>query len=1073
MDTFSVRSGAFQSVSWNMVMATGEEALSELYSFSLTVLAKREEIDAALHASGLSPTEMALLGQSVLFKLDGSGIDRRGIIVGVSTETQVFHEREDQVGLRLEIAPRAWLLKHRKNSRIFQGKYLHQIVSQVLYESEVRHRWNLANTYPKRLYCVQYDETDYDFVARLFAEEGIYFYFEHPAQFTGGPPPPDATAATSGWDTASNIASAIGTAASTAGGILGSDTLNTLGSGANVVADFLKPAAADPEADDPITIGAGTAGPNGEGDVLVFADRAAAYIDTTATASGGGTLSLTLKTQATHHGAANPVTDFTFSQRVRTKRVELRDYDFRRPMLLLQADAGDPNDKTTAGDAALEVYDHHGEYEKPEVSAQVASVVLEQRRRDAQTAGGASGCARLSPGHSFQLEDPAARDREGKYTVVRVRHESYNPGLDLGTKAPSNDLEAVVQGCARAIHDAAVMGVALPEEAIREIIRRSLAKQPDTGHPYHNRFECVPADHAFRPPQRKRPTRTVTESAVVVGPIGQEIYTDKYGRVKIQFQWDREGKWTDAASCWVRVVQTWSGAGFGFQFVPRVGMEVLVTFLAGDPDRPVVVGSLYNATHITPEPLPQRLTRSGIRTQTSPGGGGFNELSFEDQKGVERIHIHAQKDLHEIVNDTHTLNVKNNQSMTVSAKQEIAVGADQRLAVGDNQVTLVGKSQAAHVAGSRVANVLQNETSLVQGNALAAVTGIAVHAVKTDDLTLVDGDQNVAVHGNLITQVGGNRNGTTSNVITFVQGSSFHTATERLVLRAEKPVAETTPGKAQTDAKYDASSSSIRLECGDSFVQIEHDKITLSAKNIEIKGTDSTKIRGKDVKLAFDGDGAKIHGDPIELQTPKGAELTLDADNAALIGPSGANVQGKTVHLHSGQSNATDQQDSTDKASHTPNLKLRFTHLKQTNGGSAIANTVYRVVVEDLVYEGTTDRDGHLQVWVPETAKVAHVMLRAHESYADIYPEEEGPLQWLVHLSTDKMPAATDPKGARMRLRNLGYDPGTDIHEDELDDVTKQAVIDFQLDHGGDDGITVTGKLEEKTPEVLTTTYGS
>lgn len=532
-----------------------------------------------------------------------------------------------------------------------------------------------------------------------------------------------------------------------------------------------------------------------------------------------------------------------------------------------------------------------------------------------------------------------------------------------------------------------------------------------------------------------------------------EIYTDRFGRVKIQFHWDREGKLNENSSCWVRVVQTWSGAGFGFQFIPRVGMEVLVTFLAGDPDRPVVIGTLYNGTHATPDPLPQRVTRSGIRTQTSPGGGGFNELSFEDQKGVERIYVHAQKDLDEVVNDTHSLDVKKDQKIAVTNAQQVGVGGDQVIAVGGSRSVLVGKDQSDMVHGNRTLTVARNETTLVNGNALHAVDGVAVRSVKADEMTVVEGDRNLTVHGSSITHIGGKNPDLKSSAITFVQGSSFLTATERVLVKAEK-------------ATGDGAQSAIRLECGDSFIEIHHDKITLSAKSIEVLGGDSMKLKGKESGMTLDQDGAKLQGDPVAVQTSKGSNLQLDGKHATMNAPGKATVLGQSIDLKSAKDAADKAIAEMANAMKVPNLKLVFTHLKPAGADNRIANTKYRVVVEDLVYEGSTDGNGMLQVWVPDAAKVVHVVLWANETFPVLYPL--GPLAWLVHIVPDLFEAGTN-KGARLRLRNLAYDPGTMVTDTNLDEVTQGALLEFQLDQG----LPVTGELDEETKKKLGDTYGS
>lgn len=1078
MDSFSVKSGAFVHVHWTVLSIVGEEALSELSSFTIHLLAPRGEIESGARDASVEPIELLLVGQTISFHLDEDGIERFGIVATARIEAPVERNAEQCSRVRVEIVPRAWLLTQRRNSRIFQGLYVHQIVSYVLADSGVKHRWNLGNIYPKRVYCTQYDETDYEFVTRLLAEEGILYFFNHEHHFAGGPVPTNPVPEPSDWETRSKVLGAVGTVASGIGGAMPA----VLGSGASMLSDLFKPKAKDEEADDPMVIGAGVAGPSGAGDVFVFIDQPGFYPECRSRHAEHDILTLQLRDEGGLDGGDHfhRITELTPSEAVRTRRIEVRDYDFRRPMLLLKANAesatvalGDPRE-TVPGDPPLEIYDHHGEYEKPEVNSQMADLHLQQARRDAVVMAGRGSCPNLAPGHKFQLQNrTAAHLAEGRFAVTRVHHESFNTGFAQAGHRGEASLEGMVDGVALAIHEALATREPLGEEAIRALIRRQIGPRNQGNRTYQNRFDCVPASLAHRPPRPRRVTRNVTESATVVGPVGipaasrgpvdpgapaeqdsaTEIYTDRFGRVKIQFHWDRDGQWKENSSCWVRVAQTWAGAGFGFQFIPRIGMEVLVTFLGGDPDRPVIIGSLYNATHLTPEPLPQRLTRSGIRTQTSPGGGGFNELSFEDAAGVERVFIHAQKDLEEIVNDTHNLNVKGDQRVNIGATQRLAVAVDQVVAVGQNLTTLVGKSHSETVRGSHTTHVLRNDTSVVTGNSFHTTTGVAARTASSDDLTVVEGDRNLTVRGNLMTHVGGRSAEQKSSAITYVNGSSFLTATERVLVKAEQ-------------ADGDGSTSVVRLECGDSFIEVHHDKITLSAKTIEILGHDAIKLKRKETEVVLDADGALIHSNPITLQSPNGSRVLLDGGHLSMVGTQSATVQSARIALESGQASRAALEAAMEQATHTPNVKLVFTHMKATDTDNRIKNTKYRVVVEDQVYDGVTDGQGELRIWAPDGAKVVHVILWANESFRELYPN--GPLVWLIHLVTE-FPGEATPKGARLRLRNLGYNPGTVLVDDTLDDLTQQALLEFQFDTE----IPMTSELETQTQQSLATQYGS
>lgn len=192
---------------------------------------------------------------------------------------------------------------------------------------------------------------------------------------------------------------------------------------------------------------------------------------------------------------------------------------------------------------------------------------------------------------------------------------------------------------------------------------------------YGNKFEALPASVAFRPPRNSQlPRIHGTQTAIVVGPSGEEIFTDNYGRVKVQFHWDQEGKHDEKSSCWIRVAQGWTGKGWGIIFTPRIGMEVVVSFLEGDPDRPLITGMVYNAQQIVPYELPANQTRSTIKTHSSKDSDdGYNELRFEDKKGDEEIFLHAEKDYNIRVENDRVEVVKNDAVTVVHNNRQIFV----------------------------------------------------------------------------------------------------------------------------------------------------------------------------------------------------------------------------------------------------------------------------------------------------------------------------------------------------------------------------------------------------------------
>lgn len=267
---------------------------------------------------------------------------------------------------------------------------------------------------------------------------------------------------------------------------------------------------------------------------------------------------------------------------------------------------------------------------------------------------------------------------------------------------------------------------------------------------YRNRFEAIPKATAYRPARLTPKPRMHTQTALVVGKAGEEIWTDEYGRIKLQFPWDRTGQNDETSSCWVRVVLPWSGKGFGMQFVPRIGQEVIVTFIDGDPDRPLVTGCVYNGDNALPYALPANQTQSGIKTNSSKGGDGFNELRFEDKKDAEEVFLQAQKDF--------TVNVLNDTTATVGHDETLTVQNARTRTVkeGDETVTLEkGKRSVTIQTGSDSLDVKDTRTVTVGSDQNHSTGGNYAHKVSGNyDLT-VDGNLTIKVSGTLTLQSDG------------------------------------------------------------------------------------------------------------------------------------------------------------------------------------------------------------------------------------------------------------------------------------------------------------------------------
>jgi type VI secretion system secreted protein VgrG len=296
---------------------------------------------------------------------------------------------------------------------------------------------------------------------------------------------------------------------------------------------------------------------------------------------------------------------------------------------------------------------------------------------------------------------------------------------------------------------------------------------------FESQFTVVPDNVVYRPQMTStKPKMTGPQTATVVGKSGEEIWTDKYGRIKVLFHWDREAKADENSSCWIRVSQTWAGKGWGSVYIPRIGQEVLVDFIHGDPDNPIVIGSVYNGSAMPPYALPANATMSGVKSRSSKGGGGFNEIRMEDKKGEEQIFIHGEKnqdinikndcfetvghDRHLIIKNNQIELVENNRSEEVKADHIEKIGKDRHLDVVGKEAKKVTASLSLTVTGD-VAEVFKaNHSMLVTDDSYIKGTNICIEA--TDNITLQVGKSFIAIESS------GIKIGTTGDIALEAKG---------------------------------------------------------------------------------------------------------------------------------------------------------------------------------------------------------------------------------------------------------------------------------------------------------------
>ncbi len=378
---------------------------------------------------------------------------------------------------------------------------------------------------------------------------------------------------------------------------------------------------------------------------------------------------------------------FDWHNQLKSTGVTLRDYDFTHPSAVL-----DMTPRGGSGGGArglydypasftLGIYDDGGNVYRPHHGARFARVRFEEAQHDTKTGRGRGNVTGFLAGGAFELQGHQEGDRDRRYVLLEVEHHGVAWGDITDDVRHSEHVRAIFKelGIEAALPEGNGAGPA-PGGATAE-------------NRYWNSFTVVPSDVKIRPARvTPRPIIAGAQTAKVMAPHGQdeEIATDFHGRILVRFHWERPeqrlgDQRTENASCWIRVAHAWAGAAWGTIFIPRVGMEVVVTFLDGDPDRPLVTGCVYNGENNTPYQLPEEKTKSTIKTSSSPGGQGFNELRFEDLANSEQIFIHAQRDMDTVIRRNETAVVGEDRARTVLGNEVINIKKDRTTTVEQNE----------------------------------------------------------------------------------------------------------------------------------------------------------------------------------------------------------------------------------------------------------------------------------------------------------------------------------------------------------------------------------------------------
>ena len=427
------------------------------------------------------------------------------------------------------------------------------------------------------------------------------------------------------------------------------------------------------------------------------------------------------------------ITALEREHQVYTTKVTITDYDFNQPSMNLESSASD--------DDFEEIYDYPGNYTQLSDGERYASLHLQAQACHQEIVRGTGRCRSFRSGFEFDLSEHYRADANQTYLLTSVWHSGHGGGY----RAKGGEAE------------------------------------------YSNKFECIPASIPFRPPHRTpKPIVQGVQTAVVVGPSGEEIFTEKNGQVRVQFHWDREGQLDENSSCWVRASHPWAGKGWGAVSIPRIGQEVIVDFLEGDPDRPIITGRVYNAEAMPPFPLPDSGVVSGIKSKTHKGSG-YNEMSMNDTPGEEKFTVHAQYDESKTVGNDSTESVGNNRSSSVSVDDSLSVGSNQSVEVGSNQGITVGADRTVSVSGS--------ETIEVSGSRSATITGADSVATSADHSVDASGAINLTSGAAMALNVGAGLDATASANIKIGAGGTIEiSAPGGIKLIAGGTTIDMTPG---------------------------------------------------------------------------------------------------------------------------------------------------------------------------------------------------------------------------------------------------------------------------------------
>jgi len=414
------------------------------------------------------------------------------------------------------------------------------------------------------------------------------------------------------------------------------------------------------------------------------------------------TLAAAFSYNATSGGQSDEpfINGFKYKHSVKTANVSLKDYSFKKPQYSFLHSVSGKDLAHQKPD--YEHFDYPGRYKSDAAGKPISQSRLDYLRRHSQLAEADSNIMQAAVASKFNLQDHGDSSFNRDWLIVSARHTGEQGGA--------------------------------AEEANTEKPTR-----------YRNSFKAIPGHKPWQAKPTPKPLVTGPQIATVSGPENEEIYCDEFGRVKVQFPWDRYGQNDELASCWIRVSQGWAGGQYGFMAIPRIGHEVIVSFLEGDPDQPIITGRTYHSNNVTPYILPNHKTRTVLRTNTHKGDGS-NELRFEDEASREQIYIHGEKDLDIIIKNIHRENIGNDQHITVGHDQFELIKQHRHSTIGKDDIGQIGRDKQWLIGSNLIEKIGGAVKRLVNGGVLETIGGARQTSIGASEEKIIGANQQTKVN---------------------------------------------------------------------------------------------------------------------------------------------------------------------------------------------------------------------------------------------------------------------------------------------------------------------------------------